>query len=203
MSESDAAGTSPAAGPAGATGGPVIRGLVVADWEAIISLEAEAYAPLGLSETPAVLRAKAAASPGTCFVVLAGAETVGGYLLALPSPPHRPPSWGRTEAATALRDNLHIHDLVVSPPLRGQGLGRRLVAHVEDTARALGCASVSLVAVGGADRFWATLGYTARPHVTVTDYGASAVYMSRSLGARDPSPAHAVSPAPQSPHRRS
>ncbi|MEU6440772.1 GNAT family N-acetyltransferase [Streptomyces sp. NPDC047046] len=183
--------------------GPVIRGLAPADWAAIISLETAAYAPLGLSESPAVLRAKAAVSPGTCFVVRTGAESVGGYLLALPSPPRRPPSWGRTEPAPVLRENLHIHDLVVSPLLRGRGLGRRLVAHVEDAARDRGCTSVSLVAVGGADRFWAALGYVAQPHVAVTDYGASAVYMSRSLASREPSPGRSASPAPHPSHRRS
>ncbi|NJA60466.1 GNAT family N-acetyltransferase [Streptomyces sp. NEAU-H3] len=190
-----------AAGPVAA--GPVIRGLAPADWAAIISLEAAAYAPLGLSESPAVLRAKAAVSPGTCFVARTGAETVGGYLLALPSPPRRPPSWGRTEPAPALRENLHVHDLVVSPLLRGRGLGRRLVAHVEDAARDRGCTSVSLVAVGGADRFWAALGYVAQPDVAVTDYGASAVYMSRSLASREPSPGRSASPAHQPSHRRS
>ncbi|WP_432159512.1 GNAT family N-acetyltransferase [Streptomyces sp. NRRL F-5630] len=183
---------------------PEIRGLVPADWAGIISLEAEAYTPLGLSESPAVLRAKAAVSPGTCFVVRdAEAEAVGGYLLALPSPPRRPPSWGRTEPAAGQGENLHIHDLVVSPLLRGRGLGRRLVAHVEDVARERGCTSVSLVAVGGADRFWAALGYAAQPDVAVSDYGASAVYMSRALASREPSPERAAPPAPQSSHRRS
>jgi ornithine decarboxylase len=183
----------------------VVRGLAPADWAAVISLEAETYGPLGLSESPAALRAKAAVSPGTCFVARTGPDTLGGYLLALPSPPRRPPAWGRAEQATALvsRENLHIHDLVVSPALRGRGLGRRLVAHAEHAAREGGCASVSLVAVGGADRFWTALGYAAHPHVPVPDYGPSAVYMSRPLAPRESAPGRAAPPAPQSPHRRS
>lgn len=181
----------------------LIRGLTVADWAGILALEREAYAPLGLSENPAVLRSKAAVSPGTCFVLRAEDETVGGYLLALPSPPRLPPAWGRAERGPVVSDNLHIHDLVVSPPLRDRGLARRLVGHLEDAARGRGYASVSLIAVGGAEGFWAARGYSAEPRVAVTDYDEAAVYMSRSLTPQGRLPGLHKAPVLSPPHSRS
>ncbi|MFF1919270.1 GNAT family N-acetyltransferase [Streptomyces sp. NPDC058221] len=185
------------------TAHPVIRGLTAADWGGILALEREAYAPLGLSEDQAVLRSKAAASPGTCFVLRTEEATVGGYLLALPSPPRLPPTWGRAEGGRVVSENLHIHDLVVSPLLRGRGLARRLVGHLEDAARGRGHTSVSLVAVGGADRFWAARGYSAEPLVAVTDYDAAAVYMSRSLRPQGRLPGLHNTPVLSPPHSRS
>ena len=39
---------------------------------------------------------------------------------------------------------LNLHDLAVIPDYRGQGVGRRLMAAVEEKARALGCCKVTL-----------------------------------------------------------
>jgi len=39
---------------------------------------------------------------------------------------------------------LNVHDLAVLPEFRGVGIGRRLLAAVDDKARALGCCKVTL-----------------------------------------------------------
>jgi len=39
---------------------------------------------------------------------------------------------------------INIHDVAVSPAARGQGIGRKLLAAVEDEARKLGCGKVTL-----------------------------------------------------------
>lgn len=44
----------------------------------------------------------------------------------------------------AARRLLNLHDLAVIPEYRGQGVGRRLLAAVEEKARALGCCKVTL-----------------------------------------------------------
>lgn len=49
----------------------------------------------------------------------------------------------------ACKPLLNIHDLAVMPQYRGQGIARRLLARVEDEARALGCCKVTLEVLEG------------------------------------------------------
>lgn len=52
--------------------------------------------------------------------------------------------------------------LAVSPAIQGRGLGRRLIAFAEDTARAAGCAVMDIKVVnvrGDLVRFYESLGY--------------------------------------------
>ncbi|CAM5562619.1 GNAT family N-acetyltransferase [Streptomyces violaceorubidus] len=164
-----------------------VRLLADGDWDAVVALERDAYTGLGLSEGRAALESRAAASPDTCFVVDVGARTAG-YLLALPYPPHRFPDLTRREAEAARGafepGNLHLHDIVVSPGLRRRGLARQLLHRLTATARARGDERISLVAVGGTERFWSARGFTAEPGVVpVGAYGDGAVYMSRPVAA--------------------
>ncbi|MFG2680833.1 GNAT family N-acetyltransferase [Streptomyces sp. NPDC048392] len=163
-----------------------VRPLADRDWDAVVALEREAYTGLGLSEGRAALQSRAAASPDTCFVVDAGARTAG-YVLALPCPPRRYPDLARTEVTWAAHPpgNLHLHDIVVAPGLRRQGLARHLLRHLTGTARARGDERISLVAVGGTERFWSARGFVAEPGVVpVGEYGGDAVYMSKPVPAR-------------------
>lgn len=141
-----------------------VRPLADGDWDAVVTLERDAYTGLGLSEGRAALQSRAAASPDTCFVVDVGARTAG-YVLALPYPPHRYPDLTRTEADRDASEpgNLHLHDIVVAPGLRRRGLGRHLLHHLTATARARGDERISLVAVGGTERFWSARGFVAEP----------------------------------------
>jgi N-acetylglutamate synthase-like GNAT family acetyltransferase len=54
-----------------------------------------------------------------------------------------------------------LRSLVTLPPLRRQGMGAAMVAILEVEARALGCRTVWLLTMAGAD-FFAGLGYVAR-----------------------------------------
>ncbi|MFD8086145.1 GNAT family N-acetyltransferase [Kitasatospora sp. NPDC059722] len=163
-----------------------IRPVREGDWDAIVALEARAYADHGLSEGREALRSRHAASPGTCYV-LEHTGGVGGYLLALPYPLFRSPdlSLGErpgTAGPGARPSNLHAHDLVIAEELRGRGLAPRLMRHLHDTARTAGYRTVSLVAVLGAQAVWARLGYRARPEIGLPEsYGPGAVYMAMPL----------------------
>jgi ribosomal protein S18 acetylase RimI-like enzyme len=167
-----------------------VRHLADRDWDAVVALEHDAYAGLGLSEGRTALRSRAAVSPGTCFVLDLGGRTAG-YLLALPYPEFRCPDLGRVEppAPGAATRNLHLHDIVIAPALRRRGLGRHLLGHLTGTARARGDRRISLVAVGGSDRFWSARGFVPHPGVAPADgYGTDAVYMSRPVPAARPGP---------------
>ncbi|MBB5940068.1 GNAT family N-acetyltransferase [Streptomyces zagrosensis] len=157
-----------------------IRHLAEGDWSGIIALEAAAYAAIGLSEDEATLRSRAQVSPSTCTVLDQGGHVVG-YCLALPYPPFSAPDLSHPEHApktAAPSPNLHLHDLVIAPALRGRGLARRLLRHLTATARATGYEQFSLVSVAGSQAFWTAHGYRPHPEIAVPHgYGTDAVYM--------------------------
>lgn len=173
-----------------------LRHIADGDWDGIAALEAEVYAPLGLSEGRAALESRARASPSTCFV-LDGPEGPAGYLLALPYPPFESPDLARAEepapgadpgspqapAPPAFpSDNLHLHDLVVAADFRGRGLARRLLRHLATTARSQTYEQISLVAVAGSETFWSAQGYRAHREIPLPgSYGTDAVYMSAAV----------------------
>ncbi|APY89588.1 GNAT family N-acetyltransferase [Streptomyces alfalfae] len=162
-----------------------VRRIDEADWDGIVELEARAYTRLGLSEGRDALRSRTLASPDTCFALDLGPR-LAGYLLALPYPEERYPDLhspeGRPEAAPRTSRNLHLHDIVVAEDLRQRGLARHLVDALTATARAHGYERISLVAVGGSDRYWARHGYTADEAAGLpAGYGPTAVYMSRAV----------------------
>ncbi|MFI0239163.1 GNAT family N-acetyltransferase [Streptomyces sp. NPDC016845] len=169
-----------------------VRAIAGRDWPAITALEARAYGHLGLTEGQAALRAWRDASPETCFAVHIGPR-LAGYVLALPYPHGSYPDLRRARAATTGRAvvparNLHLHDLVVAPELRRQGLARHLLRQLCAVARSRAYERVSLVSVGGAEAFWSARGFSAHPGVVPPggEYGANAVYMSLPLGTSPP-----------------
>ncbi|MFH9350799.1 GNAT family N-acetyltransferase [Kitasatospora sp. NPDC017646] len=173
--------------------GTRVRLLRDGDWPEVIAAEERAYAPSGLSEGGAALRSRHRASPSTCFV-LEDADGFCGYLLALPYPLFRCPDLSRAESDGVVRgSNLHAHDLVIAERARGRGLADRLLLHLEETGRAAGYRSLSLVAVRGSQVLWSRLGYRSRPEIALpASYGTEAVYMAKPLA---PSSADAV-PSP-------
>ncbi|MFF8321002.1 GNAT family N-acetyltransferase [Streptomyces bobili] len=170
-----------------------IRLLQEEDWDDVVALEERAYAASGLSEGREALRSRHRASPSTCFV-LEHAGGFGGYLLALPYPRFHCPDLSRVEEGVVREShresNLHTHDLVVAERARGQGLGPRMLRHLEETGRAARYLSLSLVAVRGSEMLWTPLGYRSRPEVGLpASYGAEAVYMAKPLPlVDDPAP---------------
>lgn len=160
-----------------------IRGITEADWPRLAALENEAYADLSLAEGEELLRSRARASAGTCFVLDLDGRPAG-YVLALPYPRFRCPDLSRPERTVHHTTNLHLHDLVVSAPLRRRGLGTRLVRHLTGAARDRGFATISLVAVADKEPFWRDNGYRAHHTTPVPpDYGPAAVYMSAQVAA--------------------
>jgi len=165
-----------------------IRQIADDDWDGIVTLEAGAYTPLGLSEGRAALESKAWASPTTCFALDVERRLVG-YLLALPYPESAYPDLTRREEAVFRSRNLHLHDLVIAEDLRGRGLGKRLLRRLTTGARQQGYERISLVSVGGSHTFWSANGFTAHQGVmNPGEYGASSVYMSMALPPGRPAP---------------
>ncbi len=103
-----------------------IRAVAAADWPGVAALEATAYGDSSLLEGRAALESRGRASPSTCLVLHLDGQ-LAGYVLALPYPAFRYPDLSRPERTVFRSPNLHLHDLVVAEPLRGQGLGSRLL----------------------------------------------------------------------------
>ncbi|MER6072176.1 GNAT family N-acetyltransferase [Streptomyces sp. NPDC001817] len=159
----------------------LIRAVTEADWPEVVALEAEAYADTALVEGEAALRSRASA--GTCLVLDLDGR-IAGYALALPYPRFRYPDLTRPETTPHCSANLHLHDLVVTAPLRRRGLGSRMARHLTDTARTRGFRTMSLIAVAGREPFWRANGYRAHPEARLpAAYGPRAVYMSARLAA--------------------
>ena len=79
-------------------------------------------------------------------------------------------------------ETLYIHDMVVSAKARGRGIARAFLRHLEQLARQKAQQEMSLVAVQGADRYWASVGFRPRaPGKSLAQYGDNAVYMWRPL----------------------
>ncbi|MFI1996227.1 GNAT family N-acetyltransferase [Actinoplanes sp. NPDC020271] len=149
------------------------------DWAAIVALESETYGKQELSESPEALRSRA--FPETSFVLDLG-DRIGGYLLALPYPPHAFPELTTPEASAFTSTSLHLHDLVIDGELRGRGWGRRLAKHLIRTGQSLGYERIALVSVDGSAGFWSSLGFRAEPEVPLpASYGPEALYLSRDL----------------------
>ncbi|GLF96904.1 GNAT family N-acetyltransferase [Streptomyces yaizuensis] len=158
-----------------------VREIAPGDWDAIVALEAGAYADCALSEDRAALESRAAASPATCFVLVRRVR-LAGYVLALPYPRFRFPDLSQAEDSVFHSPNLHLHDLVVAREERGRGLARRLLRQLTATARSRQFERISLISVEDSRPFWSARGFEPHPEIPLPEsYGTSAVYMSRAL----------------------
>lgn len=124
-----------------------------------------------------------ALNPAGCFV-LQTPDGLEGYLVAYPWTRDAAPRLNTLiEAIPAEADLIYLHDLALTPAVRGQGWSRPAVAAVVDLAKAGGRATIALVAVNDAVDFWRRHGFEARetPEMAarLASYGADARYMTR------------------------
>jgi len=111
------------------------------------------------TEPVAVYAERLALYPEGCRVLVRDGD-VAGYLVSHPWHRDTPPALGAMlHALPADADSYYLHDLALLPKARGTGAGRAALDIVVAHARALGFAGITLMAVGGADRFWARHGF--------------------------------------------
>ena len=136
-------------------------------------------------EDRACFENRLALNPSGCFV-LQTADGLEGYLVAYPWKIDAAPALNtRIDAIPETADVVYLHDLALTPAVRGQGQSKPAVAAVVDLARAQGLSTVALVAVNDAVGFWRGHGFEVRetPGMTakLASYGADARYMTRAL----------------------
>lgn len=129
------------------------------------------------TEPLAVYAERLALYPAGCLVLKQRGE-VAGYLITHPWYRDAPPKLGAMLGAIpAHADSYYLHDIALLPAARGTGAARAALDFVMARARALGFSDIALMAVGGADRFWAARGFAYVPRDVDPSYGADAYLM--------------------------
>lgn len=126
-------------------------------------------------------------NPSGCRV-LQTVQGIEGYLVAYPWRADTAPALNtRIEALPAQAEVLYLHDLALTPAVRGQGWSKPAMADVVAMARAAGLSALALVAVNDAVAFWRGHGFEVRDTPAMTarleSYGADARYMTRPIDA--------------------
>ena len=151
------------------------------DLAGVLAVQTACYPP-AMQEAADVVLARLAASPDTVLVARDGAGILA-YLFAYPSRLGKVTPLGGAFAVPPGADTLYLHDLAVAPDAAGQGLARRLVAHLLHAAAQRGWAHSALVSVQDSRRFWESLGYAcaAGEREALATYPGGALYMTRTL----------------------
>ncbi|MBA4761063.1 MAG: GNAT family N-acetyltransferase [Sphingomonas sp.] len=153
-------------------------------WRAMTDADLPAVAEISTlvhgrySEPVEVYAERLALWPTGCFVWQQG-DTVAGLLVAHPWHRATSPALGALLGAIPPgADSFYLHDIALLPETRGQGAGRSATALIIECAQQAGFRDVSLVAVNGAEAFWATQGFAI---VEAGGYGADTYRMRRAV----------------------
>lgn len=132
------------------------------------------------AESQAVYAERLSLYPAGCFVWVADGA-VAGLLVTHPWHDGAPPALGAMLGALpAHPSSYYLHDIALLPETRGSGAGRQATALTLDAARAAGLNVVTLVAVNGAETFWARQGFVVDPD-RGAGYGPGTVTMQRAV----------------------
>ncbi len=152
------------------------RAMTAADLPAVAAISAGVHGRYG--EPVEVYAERLALWPNGCFVWQKGGG-VAGFLVAHPWHRATSPKLGALLGAIPQdADCLYLHDIALLPQTRGQGAGAAATRRVIDLARDAGYCEVTLVAVNGAERFWATQGFIV---VEAGGYGPGTYRMKRAV----------------------
>lgn len=162
----------------------ILRPMTPADLPGVLAVQAACYEP-AYHEPQVAFHAKLTQCADTCWVMAQDAS-VAAYLVCLPVtdaalPALHQADWQRPRRASAL----YLHDLAVSPTLRGSGAASRLIEQAIQAARASGLSSLVLVAVQGSVPFWQRHGFEdarlpdAKRPASLQTFGPTATFMTR------------------------
>lgn len=158
---------------------PVWREMREGDLEGVMALAAVVHP--GLPERIEVFADRLAIFPAGCQV-LASEAGIEGYAVSHPARLFEPPPLDEVLGALPPdADGYYIHDVVVSPRLRGAGHARIGVYHALDAGAAF--TETGLIAVYGTMPFWERFGFADRTKSVRPEklrlYGPDARYMVR------------------------
>ncbi|MBV5287104.1 MAG: GNAT family N-acetyltransferase [Methyloversatilis discipulorum] len=167
---------------------PIIRPMRADDVDAVLALQAIAYADAAFApEGAAVYLNRMNLAPDLCLVAQSAAGDLLGYLVSHPWHDGKPPALDtELSALPAQATRWYLHDCAVATSARGSGVAAALYEAAHDAAVCRGLRCAALVAVGDAAGYWAQRGYRsaagAVPAQTLASYGEGACYMTSVLG---------------------
>ena len=165
---------------------PHIQRLTVNDIPDVLAIQAACYEPF-FHESSAAFRAKLEASPETHWLCRRDGMPLG-YLVTLPVLSGKLPALDADAVAMAEKPEwLYVHDLAVLAEARSLGLGKRFMREAERVAGVKGLRGLALVAVQGAEGYWARIGFQAKREISpalaakLASFGEGAVYMEKPI----------------------
>lgn len=134
-----------------------------------------------LHERPDVIAEKIRCFPEGCWKVVDGGRLVA-YGISHPWTLARIPQLDAFLGELPQDpDCLYVHDVVVAPEARGQGLAEAYLERAKAVARGRGIPALALVSVYGTTRLWSRSGFTEEASPALVDklasYGTTARYM--------------------------
>lgn len=131
------------------------------------------------TERPAIYAERLALYPAGCHVFARG-DRVEGYLISHPWHRDAPPKLDELFGAIpADADGYYLHDVALLPSTRGAGAGKAALALALRQAEIAGFDDITLMAVNGADGFWAAQGFAHAGEDAPSPYGAGTHLMRR------------------------
>lgn len=111
-----------------------------------------------LVESATVMAHRISAFSHTCWGYFVD-QQLAGYLLAYPSVLGSITPLAAAFPVYSHTNCLYLHDMAISSDFRGQSLAPALLAHASMEAEKLGLEALALVAVQGAEGYWAKQGF--------------------------------------------
>lgn len=157
---------------------PIWRLMQASDIAKVMALADELHP--GLPERAEVFAERQRLYPRGCWVLEQEGEILG-YAVSHPVAPDSPPKLDSFlgQIPTGITD-YYIHDVALSPKLRGSGLARAGIERLLEQAK--GHRQVVLISVYGTGSFWSRFGFqptSANLGGKLAAYGEDAIYMVR------------------------
>lgn len=131
------------------------------------------------TEPDGILAERFALYPRGCQTLVRGGNVVG-YIITHPWHRDTPPKLGQPLGAIpAGSDTYYLHDIALLPAGRGGGSGKGATDFTVQIARQGGFADITLIAVNGADTFWASQGFAYVEGGEAVTYGDGTYLMRR------------------------
>jgi len=137
----------------------VWRDMQQGDLAAVLAIAARVHPDY--PESPAVFSERLHLFAAGCRVAVDARDAVHGYAITHPAMLGHPPALNSLLLHLPPQaDCLYLHDVAILPTVRQFGLGARLVALIEQHARALQVGYAALVAVNNSGDYWRRHGFS-------------------------------------------